>query len=401
MGNLCSIFHEKHDNLRNIAGSPAKAEFLSKCILWWQISKYKIRGSDHIWFTRTQRQLAENTFLSESSIGRYLKEFSTKGLIEKRVVKRYSKEHKQEITCLHIRITEKLQFLLRQKDNHIVAKEAESIIEPESNFLNQIDDSGSVNLTIPSINKDKKNNHINNTVSQNNSVNSEEKKSFQKIKFKIEKEIGERITEELKDKIKGMLFNLEYKQGVRLFDKERLFAEIVFSIMNEPQLKNISCTKHRLNIIAKKIKSRQWATPKGFYNHSDIGQIFKFRDLKRAEKIENEKKYLLLSGVECSKKQIEILNRLQPHCFTQETTGTKIDTSKSNLISELKKIEFEILSDGRLLQELEKHSKGEGTLVHQNSIIVIKTKLEALYQKQKDLEMRVGGMQNFTEYCAG
>mgnify|MGYP001393964202 CR=1 FL=1 len=84
--NIATIYHDRHDQLKLLVGSPAKAEFLSKCIYWWQISKYKIKNSDYIWFTRTTDELAAGAALSESSVGRYLRDFSDKGLIEKRVI---------------------------------------------------------------------------------------------------------------------------------------------------------------------------------------------------------------------------------------------------------------------------------------------------------------------------
>ena len=208
--NIATIYHDRYDQLKLLTGSPSKAEFLSKCIYWWQISKYKIKHSDYIWFTRTTDELAAGAGLSNSSVGRYLRDFANKGLIEKRVLKRFSRKHSQDITCLHIRITEKLLVLLKTttKKSSSTNQKSKDNKQSNSKYLSQLDDTPSVNLTDPTINN--KDNYHNNSIIKYNAVNYGEKQntSFKKTVFPIEKEIGERVSEEIKDQIKGMLYNV-------------------------------------------------------------------------------------------------------------------------------------------------------------------------------------------------
>lgn len=273
--NIATIYHDRHDQLKLLAGSPAKAEFLSKCIYWWQISKYKIKNSDYIWFTRTTDELAAGAGLSESSVGRYLRDFADKGLIEKRVIKRFSRKHDQDIACLHIRITDKLLALLKTTTKNQTISDNE---QPDSKNLPQLDDTPSVNLTDPTINN--KGDSPNNSTVKHDDVNCGEKQkaSFEKTVFPIEKEIGERVSEEIKDQVKGMLCNVLKNQGQGLKHNERLFTEVLFAVTNKEQFKDVDCMNHRINIAASLIRKKQWRTPKGFYNHWDIGQAFKERD---------------------------------------------------------------------------------------------------------------------------
>jgi hypothetical protein len=57
--------------------------------------------------------------------------------------------------------------------------------------------------------------------------------------------------------------------------KSELFAQIVFSVLNKAFLPTAETFSHRVNIIAKLIRDKQWTTPKGFYKHFDIGIAIK------------------------------------------------------------------------------------------------------------------------------
>lgn len=276
MGNLCSIFYERHEQIKFLTGSAAKAEFLSKCIYWWQISTYKLKTSDHIWFTQTTRELAQKAGLSESSITRYLSFYVKADLIEKKVCKRYSKKHGHEITCLHIRITEKLLHILRSSHKILPAR-----VELPA-VLTTTDDTEIVNLTHP-LYKENKNKRNNIDVRKQISVNSVDKK-IKKTVYPIEKAIGERVTTELKNQVKGMMVNVEKQGKVHISDKEQVFSEIIFSLSNPQQFQGIDCFKYKLNIIASLLKNNAWKTPYGFYNHWDIGKLFKEKRASQARK---------------------------------------------------------------------------------------------------------------------
>ena len=307
--NIATIYHDRHDQLKLLVGSPAKAEFLSKCIYWWQISKYKIKNSDYIWFTRTTDELAAGAALSESSVGRYLRDFSDKGLIEKRVIKRFSRKHDQDIACLHIRITNKLVALLKTitKKPSTTNQTTNDKEHPDSKNLGQLDDTPSVNLTVPTINnKENSSNNNINTFSQDVvNCGKKQKAIFEKTIFPIEKEIGERISEEIKDQIKGMLYNVLKQQGQELKHNERLFTEVLFALINPAQFKSITCMNHRLNIAASLIRKKQWRTPKGFYKYWDIGQAYKACDEVKTRLTQQDKLTQELLGVTDPKRRLD------------------------------------------------------------------------------------------------
>ena len=156
--NISTIYHHKHDQLRAICGSPAKALFLSKCIYWWQISTYKIDESDKIWFTRTREELAQQMLCSLSTIDRYIKDLCKAGLIEKVVKKRYVKKAEDKLPVIHLRITDKLLCLLKTKDH--TANQSSKNTTERKNFA-QNDDSQPVKMTSSYINKENYDNNSN------------------------------------------------------------------------------------------------------------------------------------------------------------------------------------------------------------------------------------------------
>ncbi len=213
--NLCSIHIEKYNQIKLLTGSPAKAEFLSKCIFWWQISTYTL-GDDKIWFTRSIKDMSSESNLSERTIGRYLNELEHTGLIE-RVSKLRLKKR------LYIRITDKLLTLLNQSKttlkNESTPLLGSTIQKPESIFLGQ-DGMIEKDKMAVSIYKDKDINlSNNNTVSRLDIVNNlkiDPKKPIETPKqtkptqtYPIESKIGERITEPFKNYILGTMKNLE------------------------------------------------------------------------------------------------------------------------------------------------------------------------------------------------
>ncbi|MDA0911379.1 MAG: helix-turn-helix domain-containing protein, partial [Proteobacteria bacterium] len=404
-------YHDRHDQLKLLAGSPAKAEFLSKCIYWWQISKYKIKNSEHIWFTRTTDELAAGAGLSESSVGRYLRDFATKGLIEKRTIKRYSKKHGQDIACLHIRITEKLLALLKTTTKKPSTANQETIgtEQPDSKNLSHTDDTPSVNLTVPTIYNKEKN--LNNSTVKQVDVNCVEKKEplSGKTVFSIEKQIGERVTTEVKEQVKGMLFNVLKQQNQSLKHHERLFSEVLFAITNQAQFKGVTCITHRINIAASLIRKKQWKTPKGFYNHWDIGQSFKERDEVKRRRMQQEKLQRELLGVTDPQLICEIKARLEvsqennsyfdkPKTFS---TNQKLkQQGQKQLTDKLNQINNEILSQGNYLKQMENAYQKGLSYASRELIDVIGIKLAKLYDEQALIESEIESMQQAWGVCA-
>lgn len=283
---LSSINHNQFDRLHNITNNYNKATLLDKLIFWWQISTYTLEDGN-IWFTRSITRISEDSRISKRSVERYLQEFQNLGLIEKINIL-FKKKN------LYIRITDKLlQLLANTTENTLIThikNEAHNINETSSSlFLNQVGANDSANLT-DSIYKEKDNNlNINNTVSMPNIVNNISKNNPNYPSYKIEENIGDRISIKLKNSIKGTLLNLQKQHALLFSNPEQLFSEIVFSIINtENQFIGIKDEKHRLNLIAKLLREKRWKTPKGFYNHWDIGAVYKQKEIKKEKREESK-----------------------------------------------------------------------------------------------------------------
>lgn len=343
MGNLCSIFHDRHDRLKLLTGSPAKAEFLSQCVYWWQISTYKIKNSHDIWFTLTTEDLAKKARLSESSVSRYLAGYVKDGLMEKRVLKRYSKKHGHEITCLHLRITEKLLKLLLLSDKTPALKNED---RSESQALKQTDDSGIVKLTVP-FNKENLIKENNTDVRKKNAVNFVDKKNQppKPVPLTVATPSG------LERQVKGMMVNV-MKTQAKISSPQQVYAEILFSLHNPQQFKSVVCIRHKINIIASLLKKNAWKTPFGFHKYRQSDKV-----------TENP-------GIAKSQEQDTLSNLLQAY----EETNAKI------------------LGKGELINGLFHSLKEKQQGIPDTRATEAKGELAALYSKQKVLEEKLGLM---------
>jgi hypothetical protein len=344
MSNLSSVFHERFCKLHEVTSNYNQATLLDKLIYWWQISKYTL-DDGNIWFTRSIDQISNDSQISKRSVERYLSEFEKNGLIYK-VNRLFMKKH------LYIRITDKLLGIICETSNinknsppkNEVATELQPInltnivqtntfgsfsteqisytLEDKNPndivsmqdcrlFLDQIGAIDSANLA-GSIYKDKDNNLvINNTVSQPSIVNNlETNLKMSKIEayptYKIEQQIGERLTETFKNYIKGTMRNLQIQHQLVFSNPEQLFAEIIFSVLNvENQFPGIIDNHHRINLIAKLLRQKKWRTPKGFYNHWDIGLMYKLKLEKHNIKQEHTKlQYTDKVNYNCNKSNV-------------------------------------------------------------------------------------------------
>lgn len=323
MDNLSAVFHERFSKLHEVTNNYNQTTLLDKLIYWWQISKYTL-DDGHIWFTRSIDQISKDSQISKRSVERYLSEFEKKGLIYK-VNRLFMKKH------LYIRITDKLLAIICETLNPNKGLSPKDETSPELQPINltnlfqrntvggssterisykledndpnemvsaqedclfsiQIGAIDSANLAC-SIYKGKDNNLvINNTVSQPSIVNnlktahkSAELETYPT--YGIEKQIGERITDIFKNYIKGTMRNLQTQHQLVFSNPEQLFAEIIFSVLNvENQFPGVIDNHHRINLIAKLLRQKKWRTPKGFYNHWDIGQVYKLKLEKQGMK---------------------------------------------------------------------------------------------------------------------
>ncbi|WP_419421478.1 hypothetical protein ACNVED_16245 (plasmid) [Legionella sp. D16C41] len=419
MGNLCSIFHERFNVLKTLTSCPKKAYLLDQFIFWWQNSKYKLKNSDSIWFMRPYEDIAREVGVGLSTLKKYIKEFADLELIERRntfcAKNKNNNPNEFEVKKrTYIRITDKLLKLINQTSNSLHQNklcEDKSLVQSTSSQLEQIE-TIEKSKTIPSIYKDKKYNCIINTISETDTVNFGEKDIHSKLNktftknFKYEKELEGLITEEAKSQIKGMLYNIQHKHHILISDPEQLFAEIVFAATDPNQFKHCESFKHKLNAISFTLRSKRWSTPKGFYNHSYIGSLFKERKEVKTRKIKEEKLERELLGITNPKTIAEIKTRFelsdeQEARFKSPEKTSKVSAGLMNeLADRLKRISHEIYSEGRYLQLIEKnYSAG---LPHASRALIDNSmrKLSRLYEEQTELENKLASYKHDQSLCA-
>lgn len=392
MGNLCSIFHAHFDKLVALTNSHNKAVFLDKCIFWWQISKYTL-GDEKIWFTRKLSEIAKELSVSERSISRYLEEFEEKGLLER--VCKLSASNKNDsfkvTKSLYIRVTDKLLALLqlpKQPNNTLSLKK-------DCSFSTQHGDIDKDNLAV-SIYKDKDDNTINNTtVRQTGNVNNlkinpiKTQPEPNQQSYAIEKIIGEQLEPRLKNYIKGMLKNIQTQHAIQISNPEQLFAEVVFSVLNkENQLIGIEDSHHRVNIIAKLLRARLWETPKGFYNHWDVGQLFQ-QKRKTKERIYQQQK---IADMNLEVGEYAISNEEQVLPFSSQKHASNPysqDLELKQVKSQLQALHLEINSENQYLMQMKVSYQKTKNNLTQTVINGIALKLKTLYEQQAVLNQKL------------
>jgi hypothetical protein len=391
MNNLSSIHHKNFDKVYELTQNYNKAVFLDKCIFWFQISKYTL-DDDRIWFTRSIAVMAKELNYSARSVSRYLKEFAELGYIEKINKLCYKKN-------LYIRITEKLIQLITPKLEYGRINKSSPNLTPNANeshksvFLEQNGVIEKDNLAF-SLYKDKDiNSFVNNTtVSVASFVDKKEKPTQSQFPtYAIEEHIGECITVREKNYIKGVMNQIILQDKTLISNPNQLFAEIVFSVTNENQIKGITNFNHRIQIISKLVRTRRWSTPKGFANHSEYGRLFKNQEFKQ-------------------KKNLSSTN-------TPISTILEIKNKIKQYKNKLRELIIDVTSDNSLLKETHHRqragAKGLESLLQsiyinldkkQNEILICNTKLEALAAKlpkdRHSISMTIPLKSNWDQYEA-
>mgnify|MGYP005994118555 CR=1 FL=1 len=340
--NLSSVHHASFGRLHEITSNYNQATLLDKLIFWWQISNYTLEDGNK-WFTRSITQIAEESRLSERSVGRYLKLFSDAGYIEK-TTRLYRKKN------LYIRVTDKLLSLIggqginptdgREKGYSDIDKK-NSTPKTECLFTGHIGMTGSANLAV-SIYKEQDCNILNNnTVSETSTVNFEDNplqphetkealvgepctNPAKYPTYAIEKQIGERLPETTKNYIKGTMKNLKKQHQIAFSNPEQVFSEVVFSLLNvDKQFPGISDMHHRMNLIAKLMREKRWCTPKGFYKYWDIGQLYQQKQEKQAS-IDRAQKHRESGGGTLYPSKQDAALRWQSSCHVDQQTYTAL-----------------------------------------------------------------------------
>ncbi len=388
MNYLSSINHNNFSRLHELTNNYNKATLLDKLIYWWQISTFTLPNSPHIWFTRSRERIAEESKLSLRTIDRYLNEFTKEGLIEK-TNKLFIKKN------LYIRITDKLLLTIGLSNQAVtdtiknitpIKAHPELTKEPftKESSCKEIKQLGSIDIAnmAVSIYKEQDNNLTNSTVRGNGNVNNFEKKLIQPItpnttknnypQYPIEKIIGEQLTPQFTNYIKGTIHNLKTQHNLKTSSPEQLYAEIVFAVLNKQhQFIGISDNIHRVNLIAKLLRENRWRTPKGFYNHSDIGKHF--------QKVEPEKKFIVDNVGERGVLYNTAIN------YTPSTT---LNNKLKQLQHELRDINHTINAETRYYNEMIHLNDTTPSAMTQMVIDSIKTKIGQLQAKKIQLESR-------------
>ena len=413
--NLSSVHHASFDRLHELTNNYNQAMLLDKLIFWWQISTYTL-DDDNTWFTRSVEQIAQESRLSVRTVGRYLKAFTDAGYIEK-----VNRLHKKK--NLYIRVTEKLLFLIGHKKGTTLNGTGEASIDSPASkvhsseicvFSEHVGRTGSANLAV-SLYKDKDcNTSTNNTVREAGSVtfgdNSldtsiqqeqqggdkphqpqathapvdttptavEETKLESKYPtYAIEKQIGERLTETTKNYIKGTMHNLVTQHQLQFSNPEQMFSEMVFSLLNvEQQFPGIRDTHHRINLMAKLMREKRWCTPKGFYNHWDVGQTYKAKQ----EKLVTRERYLKhkegRGETLYPSPEAKVSKYAQKSAMSEQTRAHQ-------------ELQFLIATETRYLSTMEAQFKRKPNPMTERVIESTATKLAGLYEQLVSIEGRM------------
>jgi len=379
---LSAINYEQLEKLESLTQNHLQAKLLDRFLYWWQFSRYTLNDKQK-WFTRSVKDMAEQTGISVRSIARYMNLFEKAGLIERRCVL-FKKKN------LYIRITEKLLRLLGKEPQ----KTSLDTAKPEQNLNNLPTEGSNENapVAVSYIRSKKQIIKTNSTVSQNGSVNNSDEltknpniqaktESTENSEYKIEKDIGERLTSRFKNYIKGVLNNLQSQHNVIFSNPDKVFAEVVFAVTHEDnQLKGISNPHHRMNIIAKLMREQRWRTPKGFYNHWDIGKLFRERDEVKQRRYEAQKQE---EGVDNTCIAQEKRFDRKPHTAKQQYQA-KLDNKRK--LADIRELETEINSQQRYLSQLEQWLTEGRVGISQETVDSCAMSVAKLYEQLTELK---------------
>ena len=190
-----------------------------------------------------------------------------------------------------------------------------------------------------------------------------------------------------------MLSNVQKQYDLKISDPNKLFAEVVFSVTQDIQWQGVDNLHHRVNIIAKLLREKQWKTPKGFYNHWDIGQIFREKEQKKFKSAQNEKiQDCGIANQLVSQKLIsesDIANRFENR-FNDEYRFSKPKQYEKNIEiqkvkSSLNEVSLSLCSEESYLRQLESWFSQQKPGVTQALIESVAVKIASLYEKKQTL----------------
>lgn len=391
MGNLCSIFHARFKNLVKVINSTPKAQLVDYILLGWQTSSYKLKNSEKKWFMKPYDLIVSETGIPKSTLERYLKELDNEGFIERRQALYSRKNDQGEFEVKkggYIYITDKLLSLIKPSvtssdqpnpqeendnklnDNQLPQKENQpdcpnldinegfDPLKVRGLYISDLDGSSFIN-----------------TISFKKATKSVDKTTFQRLiqQFEsIQKFISSEIKEEIPDVVKklvlGTFFNLTFEHHKQLSSPQQIVAEYLFTFLNQEfYLPNVTCLHHRNNILAKKLRTNNWRTPKGFYNHFYLGQNFKDKQQLREQQWQKQK--------EAELKQIA-------HAIEDEIKDERLDKIENQLVEKSTLIE-------KLTHSIYQESCEENILKIRATIQSLRKELEILWIQQTQIEQEL------------
>ena len=318
MGNLCSIFHVRFKHLMKVIPSARKAQLVDYILLGWQTSTYTLKNSSNKWFMKPYAQIVEDTGIPKSTLERYIKELVEEGFIERRQAL-YSRTKEQggfEVKKgNYIHITEKLLALIKPSkavsetppanttdihnepnDSYQEDNQNQDNIEPECKEIDINEGIDPLKMRGLYISDLYPSFFINNIIfkkltrSVDKTTLQRLSQQFESIQNLLYSEIKEEIPDEVKKLVLGTFFNLTFEHKKQLSSPKQLTAEYLFALLNsEFYLPEVTCFKHRNNILSKMIRENRWRTPKGFYKHFYLGQVFKDQQELREERWQKQK----------------------------------------------------------------------------------------------------------------
>jgi DNA-binding Lrp family transcriptional regulator len=395
MGSLCSIFHVRFKHLMKVIPSARKAQLVDYILLGWQTSTYTLKNSSNKWFMKPYAQIVEDTGIPKSTLERYIKELVEEGFIERRQAL-YSRTKEQggfEVKKgNYIHITDKLLALIKPSqpvsetpqedttdihnepnDSYQQDNQEQDNIEPECKDIDINEGIDPLKMRGLYISDLYPSFFINNIIfkkltrSVDKTTRMRLSQQFESIQSLLYSEIKEEIPDEVKKLVLGTFFNLTFEHKKQISSPKQVAAEYLFALLNsEFYLPDVTCFKHRNNILSKMIRENRWRTPKGFYKHFYLGQDFKDQQELREERWQKQKN-----------------NEMNPN---QEIIEEQKDERLTQL--EVQMLEKSTLLD-TLTQSIYQQSSEEMIVTIRERIQEVRRELEHLWHQQILIEQEI------------
>ncbi|HGD2626275.1 TPA: helix-turn-helix domain-containing protein [Legionella pneumophila] len=300
--------------------SARKAQLVDYILLGWQTSTYTLKNSNNKWFMKPYTEIVEDTGIPKSTLERYIKELVEEGFIERRQAL-YSRTKEQggfEVKKgNYIHITDKLLTLIKPSkpvpetppaaatdihkdlsDSYQEGNQEQDNKEPECKEIDINEGIDPLKMRGLYISDLYPSFLINNIIFKKLTRSVDKTtlyrltQQFDAIQNLLYSEIKEEIPHEVKKLVLGTFFNLTFQHKKHLSSPEQTAAEYLFALLNsEFYLPDVTCFKHRNNILSKMIRDNRWRTPKGFYKHFYLGQNFRDQNELREERWKKQKNH--------------------------------------------------------------------------------------------------------------